>query len=120
MNQERANQFAQEWIEAWNSHDLNRILSHYAEPLEFYSPFISLLQFNATGKITNKNDLYHYFKKGLENYPDLHFDLHHCLAGVSSFVLYYTSVKDRLAAEVFELNEQGLAFRIHCHYTNPL
>ena len=32
--------FAEEWITAWNTHDLDRILSHYAEDIVFRSPVI--------------------------------------------------------------------------------
>ena len=34
----RAQAFADEWIEAWNSHDLDRILSHYSDDAELLSP----------------------------------------------------------------------------------
>ncbi len=32
------NNFAQEWLNAWNSHDLEAIMAHYAEDVIFYSP----------------------------------------------------------------------------------
>jgi ketosteroid isomerase-like protein len=38
MTAEFAAQFAEEWIAAWNSHDLDRILSHYADDFEMASP----------------------------------------------------------------------------------
>jgi hypothetical protein len=37
---EFAEMFAAEWIAAWNSHDLDRVLSHYSETFEFSSPHI--------------------------------------------------------------------------------
>jgi len=33
-----ADHFAAEWIAAWNSHDLERILSHYTDNFEMSSP----------------------------------------------------------------------------------
>ena len=33
-----AKRFAREWIEAWNSHDLDAILSHYATDVVLTSP----------------------------------------------------------------------------------
>jgi len=118
MTTQQAKQFAEEWIAAWNSHDLNRILSHYADTLEFHSPLIPLLQFNTTGTITNKMDLEQYFTIGLTKYPDLQFELHHYFVGVHTVVLYYTSVNEKLAAEVFEFNALGQAVRIHCNYSD--
>lgn len=40
IDSNRAQEFAAEWIAAWNSHDLERILSHYAEDFEMASPLI--------------------------------------------------------------------------------
>ncbi|RYZ19441.1 MAG: nuclear transport factor 2 family protein [Sphingobacteriales bacterium] len=116
LSSEKASLFAREWIEAFNSHDLERILGHYAEELEFHSPFIPLLKFNETGVIHTKQDLASYFKVGLEAYPDLHFDFHDCYTGTDSLVIIYTSVNGRQAAETFQLNGQGKAIRVQCHY----
>ncbi|MGH3529462.1 MAG: nuclear transport factor 2 family protein, partial [Pseudonocardiaceae bacterium] len=30
--------FADDWVEAWNSHDLDRILSHFTDDVVFTSP----------------------------------------------------------------------------------
>ena len=35
-----AQKFAQEWVEAWNAHDIERVLSHYTDDFEMNSPFI--------------------------------------------------------------------------------
>ena len=116
LNKEKALAFTEEWIDAFNTHDLDRILEHYSEAIEFYSPFIPLLKFNVEGVIRNKTDLRTYFQIGLDTYPDLHFKLHHCFVGVNSVVIYYTSVNEKLAAETFVLNEDGKADRVFCHY----
>ncbi len=118
MNTEKAKQFAADWIKAWNDHDIKAILSHYADELEFYSPLVLLLKFNETGVITNQTDLEQYFKSGLNSYPDLFFQFHHFFVGINTLVLYYTSVKGRLAAEVFELNEAGRAVKVYCNYSS--
>jgi len=117
MTKESAERFAQEWIDSWNGHQVGEILSHYADDVEFYSPFIPLLKFNETGVITNKADLKKYFEIGLNTYPDLHFQFHRCLVGINTLVIYYTSVNGRMAAEVFELNEEGKALKVYCNYS---
>ena len=38
-----AERFAAEWIAAWNSHDLETILSHYADDIVFRSPRIAVV-----------------------------------------------------------------------------
>lgn len=117
MNQPQATEFAHAWISAFNAHDLNAILEHYADELTFYSPFISLLNVNEAGCITNKQDLKRYFQLGLTTYPDLQFTLHHVFVGVDTLTIYYTSVQNRLACEVFRLDAAGKADQVFCHYT---
>lgn len=111
------NQFTTEWINAWNSHQIDDILEHYADEIEFYSPIIRLLNFNEEGVIRNKADLKRYFEIGLKAYPDLHFTLHNHFTGINSVVIYYTSVNNRKAAEVFELNTDRKAVKVTCNYT---
>ena len=38
MTPEYARVFASEWVEAWNSYDLERILGHFTEDVTFSSP----------------------------------------------------------------------------------
>jgi hypothetical protein len=118
ITHQQANDFANEWIEAWNSHDIDRILMHYDDDnIVFRSPFIQLLHDNPSGTIENKADLRDYFSKGLEAYPDLHFELYHVLVGVKSIALIYQSVRNLLAAEVMEINVAGKISKVMAHYT---
>lgn len=104
------------WVEAWNSHSLEDILSHYDDNVVFYSPFILRINNDPTGTIRGKAALEAYFRKGLEAYPELHFELYHVLEGVGSVLLYYKSVGNRLAAEMMVLNEQGKVVEVRAHY----
>ena len=116
IDKEQAQTYVQDWIKSWNAHDLDAILSHYTDELEFHSPFIQLLNFNNSGIITSKQELEKYFKIGLSAYPDLHFKLHHYFVGLHTIVIYYTSVNERLVAEVFELDKAGKAVKVFCNY----
>jgi len=116
MTQEQATAFAQEWVDSWNAHDLNRIMAHYAEELDFRSPLIQQLGADASGTLRTKTALRAYFATGLDRYPDLRFDLQQVLPGVHSVVLYYRSVNDWPAAEYMELNDQGQVQRVRAHY----
>lgn len=70
-----AQQFAQEWIDAWNSHDLERILGHYSDDLEMSSPVIVQIAGEATGRLTGKKAVGDYWHTALGMIPDLHFEL---------------------------------------------
>ncbi|HEY0608442.1 MAG TPA: nuclear transport factor 2 family protein [Chitinophaga sp.] len=110
------NNFAQEWLNAWNGHDLDVIMEHYAEEVVFYSPFIQKINNDPSGRIQGKDGLRAYFSKGLQAYPDLHFELYHVLEGVGSVVLYYKSVGNRLSTEMMVLNEAGKVVEVRAHY----
>ncbi len=108
--------FAQDWVAAWNSHDLNRILSHYAEDFQMTSPFIVRMMNEPSGTIKGKENVRDYWAKALERIPDLHFELIEVLSGVDSITIYYHAVLGRKAAEVLFFNEKGKVSRGIAHY----
>lgn len=114
---EKSARTAQEWIQSWNSHDLDSILSHYSDDVEFTSPFIVKLMGVQSGTIHGKARLREYFGVGLSAYPELKFELLRVLSGVNSFTLFYKSVKDMLAAEVMMLNDEGKISKVIAHYS---
>ena len=89
MDHDVAQEFAADWYAAWNAHDLERILSHYANDVEMASPLVSALTGEADGRIVGKEALRAYFAAGLEKYPELHFEPLELFVGVSSLVLRY-------------------------------
>ncbi len=108
--------FANEWVQAWNAHDLEAVMEHYAEDIVFYSPFIKKINNDPSGRITGKEALRAYFSRALTAYTDLHFELYHVLEGVDSVVLYYKSVGNRLSAEMMVLNAEGKVKEVRAHY----
>jgi ketosteroid isomerase-like protein len=116
ITQQKAQQIAREWIEAWNRHDLDAIISHYTDDIEFTSPFVLKLLDNLSGTIKGKESLRSYFGKALAAYPDLKFDLTKVLKGVNSVTVYYRSVTGMMAAEVMMLNSNGEITKVMAHY----
>ena len=113
---EEAVQLARDWLDAWNSHDLDRILAHYSETVEFVSPFVVPLLGDSSGTVRGKRALRDYFAKALARYPTLEFRLHKIFAGVRSVTVYYESVNDLMAAEVMELDDERTITRVLAHY----
>ena len=71
-----ANDHVKRWIEAWNKHDLQTVLSMYSEEIEFSSPKIKAVFPERTiSKIKNRKDLKEYWSKALKKYPKLNFVL---------------------------------------------
>ncbi|MGQ0501131.1 MAG: nuclear transport factor 2 family protein [Panacagrimonas sp.] len=118
MNIEQANKLAEQWIRAWNAHDLDRILALYADEFSMASPYIVQIAGRADGKLLGKAAIGDYWRLALKKYPDLHFELIDVLAGAESVVLYYRSIGGRLAAEYFILDTDGLISQAAAHYAD--
>lgn len=108
-------EFAAEWIEAWNSHDIERIMAHYDESLRFSSPKLAQLIPSSGGKLHSKEAVRSYWVKALAAQPDLHFESIAVLKGVESVVIHYKGVGGTLCAEFFAFNESGMVVESHAH-----
>lgn len=116
MDNEFAKQFAREWIEAWNSHDLERVFAHYADNFEMNSPYIVQISGEPSGRLKGKAAVGAYWAKALAMIPDLHFELISTLVGVKSITLYYKGARDRLSAEVFLFGPDSKVVEAFAHY----
>ena len=111
------NEFANEWIESWNSHDLDRILSHYSDDFEIITPMIKVALGIDTGTLKGKEEIRKYWEAALQKVPDLHFVLKEITEGVGSVAIYYKSVLGKIAIEVMFFNEEGKVNKVIAHYT---
>ena len=121
MNPAFAQQFAHDWIAAWNAHDLERILAFCAEDFSMTSPKIASLAGEPSGTVRGKQAVRAYWGAGLQKLPELRFDLITVLAGVDSITLYYNGhyapgAPETLSAEVLLFNAEQKAIRGFAHY----
>ena len=114
---QQAHDFADHWIAAWNSHDLDAILSHYATSVTLTSPVVAALLKDPSGAVTGKEALRSYFQRGLEAFPNLQFTLHDVMWGLGSIVLYYTNHKGTKTAEYMEFDANGKVIRVVANYS---
>jgi ketosteroid isomerase-like protein len=111
-----ATKLAAEWIAAWNSHDLDRILGHYADDFEMRSPLIVQRNFATSGVLRGKAAIRPYWAAGLAASPPIRFELLGSYAGVNHVVIHYKSVGRRYVVEVLELDDTGRIVRgSACH-----
>ena len=111
-----ANEFARDWVEAWNSHDLARILAHYAEDVVLTSPRAKEIIGSPDGNVRGKAALSDYFHAGLTRMPDLTFTLVRAYAGVGSVVVEYRTKDGRHGAEFMDFSASGHVSRVMAHY----
>lgn len=111
-----AQQFADAWFAAWNAHAVQAIGAHYADAVQYESPFVARLGLNADGVLRGKEAVMAYFARALGAYPDLKFTPGELYLGENSVVLRYQSVMNLQAAELFVFDASGKAARVYCHY----
>jgi predicted ester cyclase len=112
-----ARQFGQDWVNAWNSLDLERILAHYDDEVELTSPVALKLLNNGDGVVRGKSALREYFLRGIQAYPERHFELIDVLCGVETVVVYYgNNVRGSKAAEVMQVTPTGKIRRVWANY----
>ena len=115
LTPDAAARFADEWIAAWNSHDLDRILAHWAEDCVFTSPLAAQL-LGTTGIVRGKAELRTYWQRGLAANPGLRFSLEQVLVGADSLVISYRNHRQQTCAEFLRLDHTGHAVEGAAHY----
>lgn len=108
--------YTEAWIDAWNAHDLDRIMSHYAAALSFTSPVVLARLPASDGTIRDLATLRDYFAIGLRSTPALRFTLIEVLRGVEGFVMLYVNARGGHTAEYVEIDDHDLATRVICCY----
>jgi predicted ester cyclase len=117
MTKEEAWRWAEDWVAAWNAHDLELILTHYEDGVELTSPVAGQLLGTADGRVMGKANLRAYFQKGLEAYPGLQFRLEDVFWGVGSVVVVYKNQRETRTAEFMELSAAGKVARVVANYS---
>ncbi len=116
ITETEARQFAQAWVLAWNSHDLDAIMSHYGPDVVLTSPVAARLLKDESGTVAGGTALRNYFNRGLEAYPNLCFELLDVMRGLSSVVLYYVNQNGTKTGEFMEFDENQKVVRIVANY----
>lgn len=117
LTKQQAHQLAEQWIQAWNSHNLDEIMSHYEEDVVLVSPVAAKILNNPLGTVKGKEAVRDYFKKGLEVYPDLKFELIDVMWGLSSVVFYYMNQEGTKVGEFVELDSTGKIIKVIANYS---
>jgi hypothetical protein len=100
------------WVNAWNNHDLNTVLSLYSEDVEFSSPKVKIVfPGRKSSKVTSKSELEEYWGKALKNYPNLHFIPKQTILQDNICIFEYYAILDgknkTSVIEKFEFQDDG-------------
>jgi ketosteroid isomerase-like protein len=96
-----------DWIAAWNSRDLERILALYADDSEMTSDKIQALGFDSSGTLRGKAKLRMYWGKALQLLPGLQFDLIDLFVSPDSVVVFYANDRGMRICEYLRVDTEG-------------
>src|SRR5690606_33953186 len=101
-----ARQFGSDWIQAWNAHNIDEVLTHYEEDFIFQSPMITVVTGIPSGRLQGKSAVRAYWSKDLEVLRNLHFELIDILVGSVYLTFYYRGHRDFVAETLFFGSEE--------------
>ena len=113
---EDGQRLAEEWIAAWNSHDLDAIMALYAPGIEFQTPTIIDTLGVPDGRVQGIAALREHFERGLARLPELRFELERVYVGVRSIAITYTWHDGTPVCELHEYDERELISRVQALY----
>jgi ketosteroid isomerase-like protein len=106
----------QEWIAAWNAHDLDRVLALYTESFEMSSKHIVSFGFDTSGTLRGKDKVREYWAFALTKVPDLHFRLIDVYASPDSVIVHYENERGGKVCEYLHFDAAGRIFQASGNY----
>lgn len=104
------------WVEACNEHDIEAILDHYAENVEFQSDVVIRRWGKPDGILYGKTELREHFRRGLEMAPNLRFELEEIFTGPSNYAVQYRRDNGNRVIQIVALDPMGRATRVQTFY----
>jgi len=112
----QARLLAEEWIAAWNSHELDAIMALYGADVVFQTPTIIDTLGIPDGCVRGSEQLREHFARGLARLPDLRFDLEAVYTGVRAIAITYRWAAGTPVCELHEYGDGELIERVQALY----
>jgi hypothetical protein len=103
MSHQEIGAISQQWIAAWNAHDVEAILALYADEVLYMSLKAEKAGYLG-GVVRSKESLRAYYSRWLAQAPGLQFVPINTYAGVNSLVIQYMDESGRPAVQGLEFN----------------
>jgi limonene-1,2-epoxide hydrolase len=114
MNAQTNKQIALTWFEAFNVHNLEKLLSLYDENAQHYSPKLKIRQPETQGLIKGKGALRAWWKDAFDRLPSLQYEVKKLTADEQQVFMEYirhvNGEEDLSVGEVLEINNGLIVF----------
>ncbi|HNP31770.1 MAG TPA: nuclear transport factor 2 family protein [Flavobacterium sp.] len=114
MSAEKNLSIAMLWFEAFNAHNLEKLLSLYDDDAEHFSPKLKIRHPETKGLVTGKEALRAWWKDAFDRLPTLHYKVTSLTSNDDRvFMEYIRTVADEddmLVAEVLDIKEGKIVF----------
>ena len=100
--------FARRWLDAWNGHDIDAVLAHFADDATFASPLAIRIIEGSDGRIRGKQALREYWTEALRRNTSLRFELIDVHVGIDALVINYRNEQGTSVNEVLIFGSDGL------------
>jgi SnoaL-like domain len=107
---------AEEWIAAWNTHELDSIMALYSPAVSFQTPTIIDTLGVPDGLVSGAERLREHFGRGLQRLPDLHFALDTVYVGVRSIAITYHWANGTPVCELHQYDPDERIERVQALY----
>jgi predicted SnoaL-like aldol condensation-catalyzing enzyme len=112
MTSQKNLSIAHAWFEAFNSHNLEKLLSLYDDEAEHFSPKLKIRHPETNGLVIGKNALRTWWQDAFDRLPTLHYKVTSLTANSDRVFMEYSRTveneEDMLVAEVLEIKEGNI------------
>lgn len=105
-----------DWIESWNSRNLDRIMGHYDSQVVFEANTVVRRWGRPDGILRGTGELREHFRRGLEKAPELHFDLENVFTAPGGYAALYRRDNGNRVLDVVRLNDSLKAVAVTAFY----
>ena len=110
------NSYAEQWVQAWNAHDIEAVLDHFHDDVVFTSPVAAGVVPGSGGVVRGKAALRDYWTTALSQQADLQFEVIGVYSGESTLVINYRNHRGQPVNEVLTFDNDGLVREGHGTY----
>ena len=109
MTSQKNLSIAHAWFEAFNAHNLEKLLSLYDDDAQHYSPKLKIRHPETNGLVSGKNALRTWWQDAFDRLPTLNYKVTSLTANSDRVFMEYirtvTNENDMIVAEVLEIKE---------------